>query len=247
MEAAAQVHGDIASSNVLLTRRGARGACGRLGVGRLRAKARPLQLHAPLTCLLACWAPAAACGAGANTHPGRARAEQNQAAHTSTHPGRAGALPRTCCETRTLRSASCHTIAHRMGCVAHSRAGHALPRQQARACHAAPPTAQLGRLAGQVADFGCAHLAPIRGIKAVPHPHGALAYQPPELLEGGVGSPAADCYAFGVLLWEMLTAQARPHYPRYLALGFWRFCVAYDKTRLCLYLVTCAYTATAVR
>ena len=32
------MHGDLASSNVLLTRRGARGVCERLGVGRLRAK-----------------------------------------------------------------------------------------------------------------------------------------------------------------------------------------------------------------
>jgi len=41
------VHGDLASSNVLLTRRGARGACGVLGVGRLRAKARPTQRAGP--------------------------------------------------------------------------------------------------------------------------------------------------------------------------------------------------------
>jgi len=34
----AQVHGDLTSSNVLLTRRGGRGVCGRLGMGRLRAK-----------------------------------------------------------------------------------------------------------------------------------------------------------------------------------------------------------------
>jgi hypothetical protein len=43
------VHGDLASSNVLLTRTGARGACGVLGVGRLRAKARPLQSAGPCT------------------------------------------------------------------------------------------------------------------------------------------------------------------------------------------------------
>ncbi len=47
--AAGQVHGDLASSNVLLTRRGAHGACGVLGVGRLRAKARPLQRAGPCT------------------------------------------------------------------------------------------------------------------------------------------------------------------------------------------------------
>jgi hypothetical protein len=48
-EAAGQVHGDLASSNVLLTRRGAHGACGVLGVGRLRAKARPPQSAGPCT------------------------------------------------------------------------------------------------------------------------------------------------------------------------------------------------------
>jgi hypothetical protein len=84
------VHGDIASSNVLLTRRGARGACGRLGVGRLRAKARAVQLHASLACLPACWAPAAACGAGANTHTLAGQGpNRNRAAHTSTHLGTA--------------------------------------------------------------------------------------------------------------------------------------------------------------
>ncbi len=72
--------------------------------------------------------------------------------------------------------------------------------QQARACHAA----------GQVADFGCAHLAPAPGVVARQLRRGTLAYQPPELLDGGIGTPAADCYAFGALLWEMLTAQARP-------------------------------------
>jgi len=137
-------------------------------------------------------------------------------AHIQVQPG---ALPRTCCEARTLRDASFPTLACRMGCVAHLRAGHALPGQLARACHAAPLTAQLRRLAGQVADFGCAHLAPAPGVEARQLRRGTLAYQPPELLEGGVGSTAADCYAFGVLLWEMLTAQARPHQPRCLALA----------------------------
>ncbi len=61
-----------------------------------------------------------------------------------------------------------------------------------------------------MADFGCVQNAPAKGLQANPLQRGALAYQPPELLERGVLSPAADCYAFGVLLWEMLTAQARP-------------------------------------
>ncbi len=53
------------------------------------------------------------------------------------------------------------------------------------------------------------------GATVEPGRRGALAYQAPEVLARGVLSPAADCYAFGVLLWEMLTAQARP--------GCWRF------------------------
>ena len=39
----AQAHGNISASNILLTRAGARGVCGRLGLGRLRAKACTLQ------------------------------------------------------------------------------------------------------------------------------------------------------------------------------------------------------------
>ena len=43
-----------------------------------------------------------------------------------------------------------------------------------------------------------------------PWQRGTLAYLAPEVLERGILSPAADCYAFGVLLYEMLTAEARP-------------------------------------
>ncbi len=79
---------------------------------------------------------------------------------------------------------------------------------------------QVRHFAGQVADFGCAHVAPPPGVEGKQLRRGTLAYQPPELLERGVGSPAGDCYAFGVLLWEMLTAQARPGLPHSVALGF---------------------------
>jgi hypothetical protein len=48
------------------------------------------------------------------------------------------------------------------------------------------------------------------GVTVEPGRRGAVRYQAPEVLARGVISPAADSYAFGVLLWEMLTAQARP-------------------------------------
>jgi serine/threonine protein kinase len=44
--------------------------------------------------------------------------------------------------------------------------------------------------------------------QAVALQHGTLAYMPPELLANGIVSYAADVYSFGVLLWEMFTAQA---------------------------------------
>jgi hypothetical protein len=69
------------------------------------------------------------------------------------------------------------------------------------------PTA---RLCSQVADFGCTQRAVLASVIVKPGRRGALTYQAPEVLARCVLSPAADCYAFGVLLWEMLTAQARP-------------------------------------
>lgn len=50
----------------------------------------------------------------------------------------------------------------------------------------------------------------VTSVTVKPWQRGTLAYQAPEVLERGILSPAADCYAFGVLLWEMLTAEARP-------------------------------------
>ena len=53
-----------------------------------------------------------------------------------------------------------------------------------------------------------------------------LAYQPPEVLaDQCVVTRAADCYAFGVLLFEMLTAKARPYQLHCLAPAFPPFCV----------------------
>lgn len=64
--------------------------------------------------------------------------------------------------------------------------------------------------AAQVADFGLCMSLPAGGAGATSAQRGTLAYQPPELLASDAVSFATDCYAFGVLLWEMLTAQARP-------------------------------------
>ncbi len=60
-----------------------------------------------------------------------------------------------------------------------------------------------------MADFGLCLPLPDDRPSITSEQRGMLAYQPPELLEAGAVSPAADCYAFGVLLWEMWTAQAR--------------------------------------
>jgi serine/threonine protein kinase len=57
------------------------------------------------------------------------------------------------------------------------------------------------------------HRAVLASVTIEPWRRGTLAYQAPAVLERCMLSPAADCYAFGVLLWEMLTAQARPECP----------------------------------
>ena len=69
---------------------------------------------------------------------------------------------------------------------------------------------RAGRIYAKVVDFGLCMLLPGGGASASTAQRGTLAYQPPELLAADAVSLATDCYAFGVLLWEMLTAQARP-------------------------------------
>ncbi|KAK9827274.1 hypothetical protein WJX81_006894 [Elliptochloris bilobata] len=66
---------------------------------------------------------------------------------------------------------------------------------------------RAGRLHAKVADFGLCMLLPNGSAAATTTQRGTLAYQPPELLAADSVSLATDCYAFGVLLWEMLTAQ----------------------------------------
>jgi eukaryotic-like serine/threonine-protein kinase len=62
-----------------------------------------------------------------------------------------------------------------------------------------------------VTDFGLARLDPLlagEGLSALTktgHPIGTLAYMAPEQLEGNAVSPATDIYAFGLILFEMIT------------------------------------------
>ena len=64
-----------------------------------------------------------------------------------------------------------------------------------------------------VTDFGLARLDPLllsEGVSSFTntgHPIGTLAYMAPEQLEGAAVSPATDIYAFGLILFEMLTGE----------------------------------------
>lgn len=63
------------------------------------------------------------------------------------------------------------------------------------------------RLVGKVSDFGLS-LAMDSDITHVSHMHaGTLTHMAPELLLEGRASRASDVYAYGILLWEMLTGQ----------------------------------------
>ncbi len=57
----------------------------------------------------------------------------------------------------------------------------------------------------KVADFGLARLTV--GLLGSSPGAGALAYQPPETLTGGFPTPAADVYALGLILYEMLSGR----------------------------------------
>ncbi|GMH37443.1 hypothetical protein BSKO_05316 [Bryopsis sp. KO-2023] len=61
----------------------------------------------------------------------------------------------------------------------------------------------------KVGDFGLSRfLAEDTHIETFTY--GTITHMPPELLKGGVLTPAADMYSFGVLLWELLTG-LRPY------------------------------------
>jgi len=93
-----------------------------------------------------------------------------------------------------------------------ARAAGAPPRPGAREpCCAAMRLPPAG--SAQVADFGRSHRGALATATVKPGRNGVFAYQAPEVLAHGMLSPAANCYAFGVLPWEMLTAQARPGCP----------------------------------
>eukprot|EP00775_Hariotina_reticulata_P009524 gene9524-9688_t len=56
----------------------------------------------------------------------------------------------------------------------------------------------------KVADFGLAR--PLNhGSKVITKTYGTLTHMPPEVLEHGLTSRAADVYSFGVLLWQMVS------------------------------------------
>jgi serine/threonine protein kinase len=68
--------------------------------------------------------------------------------------------------------------------------------------------AAVGRrgFTAKVADFGLSRsLGPQEQV--VTRTYGTVSHMPPELLQDGVLSKAADVYSFGVLLWQMYTGQ----------------------------------------
>jgi tetratricopeptide (TPR) repeat protein len=64
-----------------------------------------------------------------------------------------------------------------------------------------------------ITDFGLARLDPVissphqSALSHTARPIGTLAYMAPEQLEGGRASPATDVYAFGLVLFEMVTGR----------------------------------------
>ena len=65
--------------------------------------------------------------------------------------------------------------------------------------------ADSDELSVRLLDFGLAQLAEEETLTATGDVPGTLAYVPPERLAGEAGSPAADVWAVGVLLWEALS------------------------------------------
>ena len=65
--------------------------------------------------------------------------------------------------------------------------------------------AESEELSVRLLDFGLAQLAEEETLTATGDVPGTLAYVPPERLAGETGSPAADVWGVGVLLWEALS------------------------------------------
>nr|XP_027062925.1 lysM domain receptor-like kinase 3 [Coffea arabica] len=60
----------------------------------------------------------------------------------------------------------------------------------------------------KVADFGLAKLAEVRGLSLQSHLVGTFGYMAPEYANCGTVSPKVDVYAFGVMLYELISAKA---------------------------------------
>ena len=65
----------------------------------------------------------------------------------------------------------------------------------------------MGTSVLQVADFGLSRQAASTTVDT--DTYGTVTHMPPELLMEGKLTKSADVYAFGVLLWEMYTGEAR--------------------------------------
>lgn len=71
------------------------------------------------------------------------------------------------------------------------------------------PTDPYGIIA-KVADFGLSRTLQLGQTHLSTQTHGTVTHMPPELLASGKLSPASDVYAFGILLWEMVSG-TRPY------------------------------------
>lgn len=73
-------------------------------------------------------------------------------------------------------------------------------------CHACCSVRTVVCAAAQVSDFGLARDLDILS-KIETKTTGTVTHMAPEVLAKGVVSKAADCFSFGVLLWEMASGQ----------------------------------------
>lgn len=59
----------------------------------------------------------------------------------------------------------------------------------------------------KLADFGLSRLLDREQTQLLTRTCGTIGYMPPELMEAGRLTTAADVYSMGMLMWEMLTCQ----------------------------------------